>query len=109
MNKFLVERFKVALSLTPWWWRVAYLIIPDPSWFQTVQLEGFQEIALGKDKAFNSLIETHVSAFLEKGTMPPAQISGAILNIAEDLVAGRTPTLRAGDYIALNSYKRAAK
>ena len=109
MNKHLVQRFQLAIDTTPPWWRVAYLIIPDWDRFDQGLLEGFDKIAKGQDTAFNTLVETHLSAYLEKGTMPPAAISGAIMNIAEDVVAGRTPTLRAGDYIALQTYRRTAK
>jgi len=109
MNKYLIERYKLAIDTTPWWWRVAYLIIPDWDRFDKGLLEGFDRIQKGHDKAFNNLVETHLSAYLEKGTMPPMAISGAIMNIAEDVVAGRVPTLRAGDYIALQTFKRSAK
>lgn len=109
MNKYLVERYKLAIAITPPWWKVAYLIIPDWDRFDKGLLEGFENIVRGQDKAFNKLVDTHLSAYLEKGVTPPAAISGAILNIAEDVVAGRTPTLRAGDYIALQTYKRTAK
>ncbi len=108
MNKHLIERYNVALAANPPWWRVAYLII-DPNGPYSGVFENFGAVVNGNDKAFNTLIENHVSAYLEKGTMPPAPISGAILNIAEDVAAGRTPTLRAGDYIALQTYRRAAK
>ena len=50
-------------------------------------------------------METHVSAYLEKGTIAAA-IVGPILNIAEDLAAGREVTMRAGDYIALQTFVR---
>jgi len=109
MNKYLVERYKIAITKTPPWWIIAYLLIPDWDRFDQGLVEGFQKVALGQDKAFNSLVETHVSAYIEKGVMPPAAIHGAILNIAEDMIAGRTPTLRAGDYIALRTFSRAAK
>lgn len=109
MNKYLVSRYKLAVDLTPWWWRVAYLIIPDWNRFDQSLLTGFDRIAQGKDEAFNTLVNTHLMAYLEKGTIPPAAISCAIMNIAEDVIAGRTPTLRAGDYIALQTHRRAAQ
>ncbi len=107
MNKFLINRYRVTLDTTPWWWRVAYLIIHDFDRFDKGLLEGFEKVVKGGDKAFNNVVDTHVSAYLEHGTPPPAPIAGPIMNIAEDLVAGREPTLRAGDYIALQTYKRA--
>ena len=101
-----ITRYKLVIDAKPWWWRVAYLIIPYPNRFDQTLLEGFDQIARGQDKAFNKLVETHLTAYLEKGVAPPAAIAGAIVNIAEDVVAGRTPTLRAGDYISLQTFKR---
>jgi hypothetical protein len=47
---------------------------------------------------------------MDKGTKPAAPVATAIVNIAEDIVAGRQPTMRAGDYIALQTaYKAGAK
>ena len=60
----------------------------------------------GKDTAFDKFIRKHVEAYLEKGTMPPEAIVGPIVNIAEDIIAGREPTLRAGDYIAIQNQMR---
>ena len=105
MNKHLLERFRILTANVPWWWRVAYLV-PDPFLRDAAAQENFATFALGKDKSFNSAVETHVSAYLEKGTMPPAAIVGPILNIAEDITAGRQVTLRAGDYIALHTFVR---
>ncbi len=107
MNKYLFERYRLTIDTTPWWWRVAYLIINDWDRFDKSLLEGFEQIVKGGDKAFNNVVNTHLTAYLEKGVAPPAAIAGAIMNIAEDVVAGRTPTLRGGDYIALKSFQRA--
>jgi hypothetical protein len=54
------------------------------------------------DDAFNGFVEKHVNAYLE-GTKPPAAIQTAIMNIVDDFAAGREMTLRAGDYIALQT------
>lgn len=104
-----IERYKLAFENVPWWWKVAYLIIPWLDKFDRSIVVGFEQIARGKDKVFNSIIEKHVSAYLENGTHPPDAIAGPILNIAEDVAAGRMPTLRAGDYIALQNFRRAMK
>jgi hypothetical protein len=106
MNKHLLERFRILTAVNiPWWWRVAYLV-PDPFLRDAAAQENFANFASGKDKSFNNAVESHVSAYLEKGTMPPAAIVGPVLNIAEDITAGRQVTLRAGDYIALQTFVR---
>ena len=43
------------------------------------------------------------------GKEPPTQIQSAIMNIADDMMAGREVTLRAGDYIALMNFARGKK
>jgi len=56
------------------------------------------------DEAFQKQVEHLVAAYVEKGEMPPEQVAPTILNLADDLVAGRTMVIRAGDYIALRSF-----
>lgn len=87
------------------WWRVAYLI-PAP-----FVRDKFSEIlAVAPDEKFNSFVTEQLKGLMDRGTPPPAEIAGPILNFADDLLAGREPTLRAGDYIALRTYmKRGAK
>ena len=109
MNLPPILRYKIAIDNTPWWWKVAYLIIPWLDKFDQSAIAGLEQIARGKDRVFNSIIEKHVSAYLENGTRPPEAIAGPILNIAEDVSAGRVPTLRAGDYIALQTFRRTIK
>lgn len=106
MDKVTIARFKSLGKPVPFWWRVAYLI-PD-IFRQHVELEeGFVKVIGGKDVAFNRFVQGHISAYIEKGTMPPEAITGPILNMAEDVMAGREPTIRAGDYIALQNFRRA--
>lgn len=82
------------------WW-VAYLIVNDLLRKELVEL-----VQAAPDERFNKLVAEHLDAYLEKGTMPPGEIAPAILNIADDLMAGRQPTLRTGDYIAMQGYAR---
>lgn len=106
--KYLIDRLNVlTASKVPWWWRLAYLV-PDP-FLNPELLNTVARVSHGEDKQFNNVIQAHVSAYMEKGTMPPAAIVGPILNIAEDIAAGRQVTLRAGDYIALHNFARSQK
>lgn len=63
-------------------------------------------VKIGPDEAFRETLAKHVSAYVKKGVMPPEEISTAILNIADDVMAGRNVTLRAGDYIAIRNFMR---
>ena len=53
-----------------------------------------------------SVLNTNLKAYLEKGVMPPAEIATVVMNIADDIAAKRAPTLRTGDYIALQMFMR---
>jgi hypothetical protein len=80
------------------WWRVAYLIPP----FLRKDLSELVQIPVGEK--FQNVIEEHTKAFIEKGVEPPREIAGVIYNIADDLQHGREAILRAGDYIAVQSF-----
>lgn len=54
------------------------------------------------DAKFAKFVDTQVQAYLG-GTAPPKSIQTAVMNVADDVAAGRSSTLRAGDYIALQT------
>lgn len=56
---------------------------------------------------FNTFVMKTLQSYLD-GKMPPAAIVSPIMNLAEDHLAGREMTLRAGDYIALQKAFQAA-
>jgi hypothetical protein len=58
------------------------------------------------DEAFQKQVEQMVTTYVQKGELPAEQIAPTILNLADDLVAGRDMVIRAGDYIALRSFMR---
>ena len=91
-------RFKIAFErvLVPSWWRIAYLI-PDMFHRGLAEFEQFVKVVDGSDSGFNNFIQKNVKAYLETGKMPPSAIKAPILNIAEDIIAGREPVIRAGD------------
>lgn len=61
------------------------------------------------DERFYETFSKHVEAYVKEGEAPPKAIEGAVLNAADDYLAGRDITLRAGDYIAVQNYIRGAK
>jgi hypothetical protein len=52
------------------------------------------------------MVKEHVLAYAAEGTPPPDKIATAIMNIADDVMAGRNLVMRAGDYISLMSYAK---
>jgi hypothetical protein len=92
--------------LIPRWWEVAYLIIGPGGW-RNVDLVRIIETA--PDERFNELVTEHVNAYIQDGKMPPTEIAPAIMNLADDLMAGRKMSMRAGDYISLQQFARQNK
>ena len=60
------------------------------------------------EKFFGMVHDLVMDCVLE-GKAPPAEVSGAIMNIADDVMAGRDASIRAGDYIALMNFAKAQK
>jgi hypothetical protein len=58
------------------------------------------------NKEFFQMIAKHMNGYMQKGEKPPQEIASAILNLVDDVGAGRELTLKAGDYIALQNYLR---
>ena len=99
---------QIPLRLVPEWllerWiLVAYLII---NWNVKEVVEGVQ---IRPDKRFYTALARHVTAYVQEGVMPPAEIATAVLNLADDMMANRPMNLRAGDYIAIQNFVRGRK
>lgn len=58
---------------------------------------------------FFDMVHKQVMTHVIDGKVPPMQIQSAIMNIADDMLAGRDVTLRAGDYISLMNFAREKK
>ena len=91
----------VKVDWAHFWWKVAYLII---NWDKAKQFEKITKLA--PDERFQSFVVNHVRALVDKKVAPPAEITAPIINLAEDISAGRELSLRAGDYIALQTFYR---
>jgi hypothetical protein len=98
MNSFTVR------GIQDWalesWMKVAYLII---NW--NIK-DLVRQIEIKPEQRFYEVISKHVNAYVQDGVMPPEDIAPAILNIADDFMAGRAINLRAGDYIAIQNHVR---
>jgi hypothetical protein len=83
---------------------VYYLIIVD----QIAQKFG-DLLKARPDDRFYEVFGKHVEAYVKEGKMPPTAIEAPVLNAADDYLAGRDITLRAGDYIAVQNYLRSER
>ncbi len=91
---------KIIFDRSDW---VKYLIVLD--WQRSIFDEATFE-AVASDK-FNKFIYEQVNLYISKKKAPPEKIASAIMNITDDLLSGRDPVLRAGDYIQLQEFMRA--
>ncbi len=98
---------KIAYFRVPIIWdpgRVMYLIVIDRI------LDRLRDhIMVKPNEKFFGMIRQHVMDHIMEGKEPPEQISSAILNIADDVMAGREINIRAGDYISLMNFARETK
>jgi len=74
-----------------------YLIVPD----QARKLMEFTP-----SEQFEAATARYMNAYIKDGTMPPADIAPAIMNMADDYMAGRPVTIRSGDYLAIQNHLR---
>jgi hypothetical protein len=83
---------------------VMYLVIIDKLIKKHIEL-----VKVGPTEKFQQMVREQVLAYVHEGKEPPAEIAGAVMNLGDDLMAGRDPVIRAGDYIALMNYGRTNK
>jgi hypothetical protein len=88
----------------PFWQLFAYLIINGGLWKEASEL-----VQIKPDERFNKAVTEHLQSYVEKGVKPPDEIASAILNLADDFLAGNQITIRAGDYISIQNYLRKVK
>lgn len=90
---------------------IKYLVIPD--FYDKLREhtntgnfgEQFGAVVEGNfGKQFEEVVETHVNAYLIDKKEPPSEIAAAIMNIGDDILDGREPVLRAGDYISIQNF-----
>jgi len=71
-------------------------------------LPPFNKVIVGheidiKDKRFGEFVARYVNSYL-KGEEVPLDIQAPIINAAEEFMAGKNISFRAGDYIALQNH-----
>jgi hypothetical protein len=94
-----VEIPKIIFDRSDW---VKYLIVLD--WQRRlVDVETFEAVTSEK---FNNFVHEQINSYVLGKKAPPKEIATAIMNIADDLLSGREPVLRAGDYFQLQEFMR---
>jgi len=82
------------------WSKIAYLII-NPN---------IKDIAsrfkMEPSAKFHEAVAKYLNEYMYENKMPPEEIAPAILNMADDLMAGRQMQIRAGDYIMIQGFTR---
>ena len=96
----------IRVTIADWIWKrksqVMYLIVVDDFFDRN-------QITLTMKEDFADLTFQYAKAYIEEGKMPPADIAPAILNMADEFMAGRQVALRAGDYVAIHNHLRATR
>ena len=100
VNQFLKVRFA-------YWER----ILDRKHWVEYLQpplqdARELEEVFTKANAPVISMIQEHAKAYMTEGKEPPAAIAGAVLNFADDIASGRTPVLRAGDYISVRNFSK---
>jgi hypothetical protein len=100
--------FRLTLKSIEWqinhnWCLASYLItnIDIGDWKELVERD--------LPKTFATTMATLVHDYMFNNKVPPAEIAQTVLNVSEDMLAGRQVMLRAGDYIAVQKFMRAKK
>jgi hypothetical protein len=85
------------------WCLASYLIL-------NIDLGDLQELIERElPEKFTSTMASLVYGYMYENKMPPTEIAQTVLNVTEDMLAGRQVILRAGDYIAVQKYMHAKK
>jgi hypothetical protein len=88
--------------------------IPKKDWVKYLVLIDWHYDKLGDilkiqpSEKFNEFVMISLQGYMDGSKLPSAAILPAIMNLAEDNLAGRDMTIRAGDYISLQKEFRGA-
>jgi hypothetical protein len=88
------------------WRKVAGLLAGPGGWLRR---ESAKLVPVRPDERFDRFVTQQVEAYVERGELPAENVAAGILQLAGDVMAGREPTLRAVDYIAIQNHLRQAR
>ena len=93
----------IADGIREFWCKACYLLI---NWrIGELKKHGKWEISTELYKE----VAEHLYNYVYKDKMPPEPIAQTIMNAADDFVRGQPVRFRAGDYIALENYRRSPR
>jgi hypothetical protein len=105
LDKKIASRMNIATKIEPWilehWLIVAYLGVGP--W----EIDRLREmVKIKPNDQFYDIVGKHLNDYTQNGIEPPAAIASVIYNINDDMMAGRQPVLRTGDYLAIRNFMR---
>ena len=100
---FRISKQALLLQIEKNWCLASYLIIN----FDIGDLVTLAERELPQN--FSKQMAEYVYGYIYEKKMPPDEIAQTVLNVSEDMMAGRQVQLRAGDYIAVQKYMHQTK
>jgi len=103
---FQALRLGVPSGLIFRWRKLAGLLAGPAGWRRG---DSAKLIQIRPDERFDRFVRQQIAAYVEKGELPDEAVAPAILYLADDFMAGREPTIRAGDYIAIQNHLRQAR
>lgn len=99
-NDFLKFRFAYWEKILDRKHSVMYLYPPP------VNIRDLEDVFVKAHSSVINMIEEHAKAYITEGKEPPSAIAGPVMNFVDDIASGRTPVMRAGDYITVRNFAR---
>jgi hypothetical protein len=78
---------------------VYYLILVEAAFKQWGE-----QLKVRPSERFFAVLNEHVDKYINSNVLPPPEIAGAVMNIADDIMAGRDIQVKAGDYITVQNF-----
>lgn len=103
---FKVLRLGMPGGLISRWRKVAGLMAGPDGWLRR---DFAKLVPIRPDERFDRFVKQQIAAYVERGELPAEDVAPGILNLAGDVMAGREPTIQAGDYIAIQNHLRQAR
>lgn len=103
MEKIMIEKIRIPEWIMRRWCVACYLVI---NWRIKDLVE---RIKVEPGKEFYQVTAQYLYDYAYNDKMPPDDIAPTIMNLAEDFLAGKPVSFRAGDYIAVQNHIRKIK
>jgi hypothetical protein len=100
MLEFRIPKLAIEEMLKKRWCLACYLVI---NW-KIRELVEHVNVAIPTE--VYTELANHVYAYVNEDKMPPKEIAPVVLNMAEEMMTGKSVKIRAGDYIAIQNFMR---